>query len=108
MKQLSERVKSNQGFKSMRSDAIFEAHDMIDIQAHELNKKITEKSLHSDLVLMNLPKHYEDITDVEYMDFCEKLTKCIFLFIFGLKICLALNRVMFIKNSGAEVITELV
>lgn len=49
---------------------------MIDIQSHELNKKITEKSQNSDLVIVNLPNHYEDITDNEYLEFCEKLTKC--------------------------------
>lgn len=77
LKQLSERVKNNQGFRSIRSEAIYEAHDMIDIQSHELNKKITEKSQNSDLVIVNLPNHYEDITDNEYLEFCEKLTKCI-------------------------------
>lgn len=76
LKQLSERVKNNQGFRSIRSEAIYEAQDMIDIQSHELNKKITEKSQNSDLVIVNLPNHYEDITDGEYMEFCEKLTKC--------------------------------
>lgn len=76
---LNERTKLGKGFQSFRSDVIFEAQNMIECQSHELNKKIIDKSKTADLVVMNLPKKSDDVSDSEFMGFCERLTKC-FLF----------------------------
>lgn len=88
LKQLSERMKLGKNFQSFRSDVVYEAQNMIDCQSHELNKKITELSKNSDLVVMNLPKQSDDVSDQEFMEFCEKITKCFFLNIYWILICL--------------------
>lgn len=60
---------------------MYEAENMLVCQSYDLNKKILERSKDSDLVVLNLPKQDKDVSEIEFMEFCEKLSKCKFLII---------------------------
>jgi len=61
--------------------------------ASSLNSKILRHSKNASLVITNLPPRYEGQSHQEYMQFCQSMTE-------------GVERLLFIENSGKEVMTQ--